>query len=165
MEKLNQLKELFNLIREAPEGLQEYLVTTFWVLIWVTLLSLILKILLNKEFKYFYSLLGGWAKNATKISKAITNEALKNLELPEPYPRLTKFLTIISMVNSYLGAFFFTCFFLALSGIFVLSTTSSFLARNSVLLFAMVCVYFAWFLFVQAEKERIKLFSKSDQQS
>jgi Ca2+/Na+ antiporter len=161
---LSELKNLFSLIQQAPENLRLYLETTFWVLVFLLLLWAILKILFNKQFKELYRIIGIAAKRAGEVGKIVAREAAKNLELPEPYPRLTKFFAIVFMINGYLAAFFFTCFALAVAAILILSDTPSFWARTGGMLFLVVLGYFAWFFFAQSEKDRIRLFKKNDHQ-
>jgi len=160
----SELKNLFSLILQAPENLRQYLETTFWVLVFLLLLLAILKILFNKQFKELYRIIGVAAKKTGEVGKIIAKEAAKNLELPEPYPRLTKFFAIVFMINGYLAAFFFTCFALAVAALLILSDTPSFWARTGVMLFLVVIGYFAWFFFAQSEKDRIRLFKKNDRQ-
>ena len=161
---LSELNSWFSLIQQAPENLRQYLETTFWVLVFLLLLWAILKILFNKQFKELYRVIGVAAKKAGEVGKIVAKEAAKNLELPEPYPRLTKFFAIVFMINGYLAAFFFACFALAVAALLILSNTPSFWARTGGMLFLVFLGYFAWFFFAQSEKDRIRLFKKNDGQ-
>lgn len=158
-------KQLLDLINTAPDGIREYLQTTFWILVFLTVMWGILKLLFNKEFKKLYKALGSGAQKVGEIGKSIAQGAAKKLELPEPYPRVTKFFAVVFMFNSYLMAFFFTCFFLVMAGAIVLSPSAGFWARNIGLLFSLACGYFAWFSFAQAERDRIALFWSGDENS
>lgn len=159
---LSELKSWFAFIQQAPENIRQYLETTFWVLVFLLLMWAILKVLLNKQFKQFYRIIGIGAKKAGAVGKVVAREAVKNLELPEPYPRLTRFFAIIFMLNSYASFFFFTCFALAVAALLILSNTPSFWARTGGMLFLVVLGYFAWFFFAQAEKDRVRLSKKND---
>ncbi|WP_326510640.1 hypothetical protein [Aeromonas caviae] len=157
--------QLLDLINAAPDGIREYLQKTFWILIFLIILWVILKLLFSKEFKNLYKALGNGAQKAGEIGKSIAQGAAKELELPEPYPRVTKFFAVIFMINGYFVAFFFACLFLVTSGMLVLSPSPDFWARNLGLLFSLVCGFFAWSAFAQAERDRIALFRKNDANS
>jgi hypothetical protein len=118
----------------------------------------ILKLLFNNEFKKLYQAMGSGAQKMSVIGRTVAQGAAKGLELPEPYPRATKFFAIAFMINSYLMAFAYACIFLMTVGVLVVSPTAGFWARNIGLLFSFVCGYFAWFSFAQAERDRIALF-------
>lgn len=151
-------KQLLELITLAPESIREYLQTTFWILVFLTIVWGILKLLFNKDFKKLYKALSAGAQKAGEVGKSIAQGAAKGLELPEPYPRAAQFFAIVFMVNGYLVAFFYACFFLVTAALLVLSTITGFWARNIGLLVSLVCGYFAWFSFAQAERDRLTLF-------
>ncbi|WP_308387640.1 hypothetical protein [Acidithiobacillus sp. AMEEHan] len=157
----SELNSWLSLIQHAPENLRQYLETTFWILVFLILLWAILRTLFSKQFKEFYRLIGVAAKKTGEIGKTVAKEAAKNLELPEPYPRLARFFAIVFMINGYLAAFSFTCFALAVVALLVLSNTPSFWARTGGMLFLVLLGYFAWFFFAQSEKERIRIFKES----
>lgn len=156
----SELKSWFAFIQQAPENIRQYLETTFWVLVFLVLLWAILKILFNTQFKELYRIIGVGAKKAGEVGKVVAREAAKNLELPEPYPRLTKFFAIVFMLNSYAAAFFFSCFSLAVAVLLILSNTPSFWVRTGGMFFLALLGYFAWFFFAQAEKDRVRLFKE-----
>ncbi len=160
--KLTEAKEWLPFLQEAPDGIREYLIGTFWILIFLLLVWAILKLLFNKDFKKLYKVLGSSAKVAGEVSKNAAKSAVNNLELPEPYPKLTRFFAIIFMLNNYAVFFIFTSFFLVLSILFVTSDIPGFFQRMGGMLFLVVLGYFAWFLFAQAEQDRVKLFKKKD---
>jgi hypothetical protein len=155
--------QLLDLVNAAPDGIREYLQAIFYTLILLIILWIILKLLFSKEFKMLYKTLGNGAQKASEIGKSIAQGAAKGLELPEPYPRLTKFFAVIFMINGYLVAFFFACIFLVTSGMLVLSPSIGFWARNLGLLFSLVCGFFSWSAFAQAERDRIALFRNDDE--
>lgn len=155
---LTEIKEWFNFIQQAPENIRQYLETTIWILVFVLLLWAILKVIFNQQFKELYRIIGVSAKKAGEVGKVVARGAAKNLELPEPYPRLTKFFAIVFMLNSYAAFFFFTCFFIAFVVLLVISNTAGFWERNGGMLFSVVLGYFAWFFFAQAEGDRVRLF-------
>lgn len=159
---LFELKNWFAFIQQAPENIRRYLETTFWVLVFLLLLWAILKILFNKQFKELYRIIGIGATKTGEVGKIVAREAVKNLELPEPWPRLTKFFAVVFMFNSYAVFFLFACSSLAVFAILVLSNTPSFWARTGSMLFLVGLGYFAWFFFAQAEKDRARLFKKDD---
>ena len=158
---LSELKNWFSLIEQAPENLRQYLETTFWILVFLLLLWAILKIILNKQFKELYRIIGLAAKKAGEVGKIVAKEAAKNLELPEPYPKLTKFFAVVFMINGYLAAFFFACFALTIAALLTLSSPPSFWGRTIGMLFLLVLGYFACFFFAQSEKDRVRLFKKN----
>lgn len=158
---MGQLKSLFTIVQDAPENIREYLQNLFWVLVFLTLIWMILKLLFNKDFKKLYRVLGKSVTKAGVIAKTVSREAAKNLELPEPYPQLTKFFAFVFITNSYLASLFFALFFLTLVGVLATTGNTSFIARTLGFLITLVCGYFSWFLFVQAERDRVLLFRKS----
>jgi len=155
---LAKLQEWLPFLEAAPEGIKEYLLGTFWILVFLLLVWAILKLLFNKDFKKLYEVIGSAAKTTGKITKNVAKGAAENLELPEPYPRLTRFFAIIFMLNNYASFFLFTSFFLVFSILFVTSDISNFWQRMGGMLFSVFLGYFAWFFFVQAERDRIRLF-------
>ena len=161
--KLTEAKEWLPFLQEAPEGIREYLIGTFWILIFLVLVWAILKLLFNKDFKKLYKVLGNSAKAAGEVSKNAAISAAKNLELPEPYPRLTRFFAIVFMLNNYAAFFIFTSFFLVVSVLVVTTDISGFFQRMGGMLISIVLGYFAWFFFAQAEQDRVKLFKKKDE--
>ncbi|MBV1950701.1 MAG: hypothetical protein KUG64_00695 [Cycloclasticus sp.] len=159
---LAQLQEWLPFLETAPEGIREYLLGTFWILVFLVLVWAILKLLFNKDFKKFYAVIGNTAKATGEISKSFAKGAADNLELPEPYPRLTKLFAVIFMLNNYASFFIFTSFFLVVSILIVTSDISSFVQRMGGMLFSVLLGYFAWFFFAQAERDRIKLFKNKE---
>lgn len=159
---MNIANQFLDIINAAPDGTREYLQKTFYILIFLIIFWGILKLLFSKEFKMLYKALGSGAQKAGEIGKSIAQDAAKDLELPEPYPRITKFFAVIFMLNGYLVAFFFACFFLVTVGMLVLSPSPDFWARNLGLLFSLVCGFFSWSAFAQAERDRIALFRKTE---
>lgn len=156
-------KQLLELVTLAPDGIREYLQTTFWILVFLTIVWGILKLIFNKEFKKLYKVLRVGAQKAGTVGKSLVQGAAKELELPEPYPRTARFFAIIFMANSYLMAFFFAAFFLVTAVVLAFSTSAGFWGRNIGLLFSFICGYFAWFSFAQAERDRVALFcSRND---
>jgi protein-S-isoprenylcysteine O-methyltransferase Ste14 len=159
--ELGEIKEWFSFLQEAPENIREYLLGTFWMFVFLVLVWLILKLLSTKEFKNLYKILGVSAKNLGSVSQKVAESARDGLELPEPYPRVKKVFSIFFMLNSYAGSFLFASFFLVFAGLLSTSDTPSFLQRMGGMLFALVLAYGAWFLFAQAEQDRVKLFKKA----
>lgn len=159
---LTEAKEWLPFLQQAPEGIRGYLVGTFWILVFILLVWAILKILFNKEFKKLYEIIGKSGKVVGGLSKNAAKSAVKQLELPEPYPKLTKFFAIIFMLNNYAAFFIFASFFLVFAILFVTSDIPGFFQRMGGMIFSVVLGYFAWFFFIQAETDRIKLFKKKD---
>ena len=159
---LAQLQEWLPFLETAPEGIREYLLGTFWILVFLILVWSILKLVFNKDFKKLYEVIGSAAKTTGKISKSVAKGAAENLELPEPYPKLTKFFAILFMLNNYAAFFIFTSFFLVVSILIVTSDISSFTQRMGGMLFSVFLGYFAWLFFVQAETNRIKIFKNKE---
>lgn len=159
---LAHLQEWLPFLETAPEGIREYLLGTFWILVFLVLIWAILKLLFNKDFKNLYQVLGSAAKTTGEISKSVVKGAAENLELPEPYPRLTKFFAVLFMINNYAAFFLFASFFLVVSILFVTSDIPGFFQRMGGMLFSVLLGYLAWFFFVQAERDRIKLFKNKE---
>jgi len=156
--KLDEIKEWFSFLQEAPENIREYLLGTFWILVFLVLVWLILKLLSTKEFKNLYKILGVSAKSLGNVSQKVVESARDGLELPEPYPRVKKVFSVLFMLNSYAASFFFASFFLIFIGLLSTSDVPSFLQRMGGMLFSIFLAYGAWFLFVQAEQDRVKIF-------
>ncbi len=159
---LDEAKEWLPFLNEAPEGIREYLIGTFWVLILLTLVWGILKLLFNKDFKALYKVLGSGAKAAGEITKETAKSATKNLKLPEPYPRLTKFFAVVFMVNNYAAFVMFTSLFIVFLILLVATDIPGFFQMLGGMLCTVVIGYFAWFFFAQAENDRVRLFKKQD---
>lgn len=153
-----EAKNWFGLIQQAPEWIRKYLECIFWALIFLVLVWAILKILFNKQFKEFYRVIAICIKKAGELGRVIAKEAAKNLELPEPYPRVAKFFAIVSMVVEYVISILFSCFFLIFVIAQALSPAMSFGQKTVALLFTLLIGYLAWFFFAQAERDRVKLF-------
>ena len=98
------IDQFLDIVNAAPDGIREYLQKTFFILIFLIILWGILKLLFSKEFKMLYKALGSGAQKAGEIGKSIAQGAAKDLALPEPHPRVTKFFAVIFMINGYLVA-------------------------------------------------------------
>lgn len=159
---LAELKSLFVFIQQAPVGIRQPLEWTVWVLVFLLLLWAILKILLTKQFKELYRVIGIGAQRAGEAGKTVVRAAARDLELPEPYPRVTRLFAIVFMLNNYLGFFLFGVFGLVLLMIIVFLKVSSPWGRIGGTLIFLVVAYAAWFLFAQAERDRVRLFAKND---
>jgi len=158
---LSELQNWLVFMQDAPENIRSYLIGLVWTLVGLLLVGAILKLLSNKQFKELYFLLGTSAKMAGKLGNAIVKEAAKSFELPEPYPRIAKFFAVIFMLNSYAAAFVFLCLTLFVAVLTVLSNTPSFWGRTGAMLFSLVPLFFSWFFFADAERDRVKLFLRS----
>lgn len=163
--KLNEAKEWFSFIQEAPESIRDYLIGTFWLLVFLLLVWAILKLLFNKEFKQLYNIISKVLGTAGSISKQATVGAARSLELPEPYPRAKRFFEIVFMLNNYAAFFLFTCIFLTLAFLFISSESTSFLQRTGGMVFTFVIGYFAWFFFAEAERDKVRLFKHKDEEA
>jgi len=161
----SELKGWFSFIQEAPESIRQYLEGTLWLLVFLILVWAILKIIFNNQFKELYRILSISAKKVGGISKTVAQEAAKNLELPEPYPKLTRFFAVIFMLNTYAAFFLFSSFFLVFTILLVMSDTVSFWGRTGGMLFSITIGYFAFFCFAQAERDRVALFRRNNENS
>ncbi len=159
----SELRDWFGFIQEAPDSIRLYLEVTFWILILLLLVWAILKILFNNQFKELYRILGLITKKISSISKVVAIKAVKNLELPEPHPKLTRFFAIMFMANTYAAFFLFTSLFFIFSVLLVLSETVSIFGRMGGIIITLFIGYFAWFSFAQAEQDRVTLFKNNDQ--
>ncbi|GIA35525.1 hypothetical protein [Vibrio cholerae] len=162
--KLVELKEWLPFLETAPEGIREYLTGTFWMLVFLLLIWAILKVLTNKEFKQLYSIASSGAQMFGSISKKAAKGVAESLELPEPYPRLTKFFSTLFMLSNYAAFFLFLSFFLAFTILLVMSDISSFWQRTGGMLFSVILGYFSWFFFAQAERDRVRIFKNNGEQ-
>ncbi|MCG6231602.1 hypothetical protein [Vibrio furnissii] len=160
---LSELKEWLPFLESAPEGIREYLTGTFWMLVFLLLLWAILKVLTNKEFKQLYAILGSGARIFGSISKKVAKEAAKSLELPEPYPKLTKFFSVLFMLNNYAAFFLFLSFCLAFTVLLIMSDISSFWQRTGGMFVSVVLGFFSWFFFAEAERDRVRIFKSNDE--
>lgn len=150
---LNEAKEWLPFLQEAPEVIRECLIYTFWFLIFLVLIFIILKLLFSENFKKLYEALNTGTKHAA-------NSVVKSLELPEPYPKLTKFFAIVFMLNNYAVSFIFASLFLVFSILFITSDIPGFIQRIVSLLFSVIIGYITLVFFVQAEQDRVKFFKK-----
>ncbi len=153
----SELKEWYYFIEQAPESIRQFLKITFWVLVSLILIGASLRVLFSKQFKELYRIIGIGAKKAAAAGKFAAHEATKSLALPEPYPRLSKILSIIFMLVNYATSFYFVCFLLTFLVLLILSSTTNFWGRTGGMLFSALLGYFAWFFFAQGEHVRVRL--------
>lgn len=161
---LLELKNWFFLSQQMPEFFLQGLGVVSGFVLLLLPLSAILKILSSKHFKELYRIIGVVAKKSGEIGRIIAKEAAKNLELPEPYPRLRKFSDIVTMICCYLAAFLLASGALLCVAVLIPFQTGSFWVWSGNTLLFLVFGYFARFCFVLSEKERIRLFKKNDSQ-
>lgn len=155
---LSQLQEWLPFLETAPEGIRAYLLGAFWTLVFLLIVWAILKIIFNQDFRKLYSFIARAAIFTLRISRRVADGALENINLPEPYPRLTRLFSIISMLNLYAASFILTSFLLVFFFLMVPPPATNFFKQTVVMLFSVLLAYLAWFTFVQAERERIDLF-------
>jgi hypothetical protein len=158
---LTELKNWLVFIQDAPENIRAYLAGLFWLLVALLLVWGILKLLFTKQFKEFYAVLGVSAKLAGEVGKAMAKGAVKSLELPEPYPRISRFFAVVFMLNSYAAAFTLACFCLFVAVLTVISNTPSFWGRAGGMSFTVALLLFAGFFFADAERDRLRLLRRS----
>lgn len=159
---LSELKNWLVFIQDAPENIRNYLAGLFWLMVALLLVWAILKLLLNRQFKEFYGIVGTGAKLASEVGKAFVKGAAKSLELPEPYPRVARFFAVVFMLNSYSAAFTIACFSLFVAVLTVLSNTPSFWGRTVAMFFSVFLFFLAFAIFADAERDRIKLFGRNN---
>ncbi|MBM9950456.1 hypothetical protein JTL84_15445 [Pseudomonas aeruginosa] len=160
---ISEIKEILNLITSSPEYARQYLEPMFWGLVALSMLLIMLKILQSNSFLKLYRAMGIAIKSTRAATKAIAISAVKNLEPPEPYPRLSKFFAVVFMVNDYIACFIFFSLFVVIATKLASSSITGFWARNFSLFISLIPGYFTWFFFVQAEKERIRLFKSQNE--
>lgn len=96
---IGDLKTWLQFLNEAPAEIRAYVAAFFWVLVATVLLGMTLRILFSGHFKELYRILGAVVLWAGKGGKVLAKEAARGLELPEPYPRIERFFSILFMLN------------------------------------------------------------------
>lgn len=163
--KILLLQEFLTFLESAPEEIKTCLLMNFWVFIFFIIIfytlkffSKILEIIFNGHFNNFYLAMVNVTRNVGKVLVGTLDGALDNLKLPEPYPRLERFFAIYSMLNMYVASVIFAIIFVVVFMIMIPPESPSVLKQAGAILFAIFLLYFVAFNFIQAERERIKLF-------
>ena len=92
------------------------------------------------------------------VSKNFTKGFWEVFSLPEPYPKLERFFSVIFMLVGYGSFLIFSILavFVCIGLIFHIKPTSIKTESEDLLCLA-GCVVFAWVFFAQAERDRLKL--------
>lgn len=157
---VDSVKEWLPFLESAPEEIRAYLLILFWLLIALLMVTAILKILMNKEFKQLYRFIGYCGSSFAHVTRQFAKGASESIALPEPYPRIRRVFEVTFMINNYLAAFLFGSFFLSFTVLLVMSDGVGFWQRNFGMLVSVLLGYFTIFCFSQAERDRIKLYKQ-----
>ena len=101
-------------------------------------------------------------KFLSRLLVNIVDGALHQLDLPQPYPRLRKIFSVVSMLNYYVASIIFLLIFIVVFMVMCSPAEPSLLKQTGAMAFAIFLLYFVAFNFVQAERERIILFNGNE---
>jgi len=116
-------------------------------------LYLLRKIISHLQSKEIKAALRAVKKTGISFGQALAKQATP----PKNYPCAQFFLEVIFTANNYLAALTFFSLFLTVSVLAITGQGLPFLNFLAVMGFAVICLYFALFLFAEAERQRLAL--------